>query len=474
VGIWQDQEYNKKVLNNDSLQANSYQYLELETFATSPDSAVNQFNLSYRQRYDLLPFQNKFNLATLGEVYNAKVNFLKNPNSSLAINSTYRKLSISNYQLSNLKPENTLLNRAEYSFNLLSGVFSGSTFYEVGSGLELKKEYSFLEVPAGQGVYAYIGDLNRNDSKDLNEFEIAPLKDLAKYIKVYTPTNDYVKVFTNQFNQVFNLNPENYFKTKAAISRFFSRFSNQTVYRIDRKTNRENLYTAINPFYHYENDNELVALNSSVRNTVFFNRTNPKFGMDYNVNRNSNKTLLTNGFELRENNTQGINVRWNITSAFYTNIQAKTGSKSNYSQFFTNRNFNIALKEIEPKISFQKGTTIRISLLYKLAQKINQASFGGEKLNAQNFGIELKYNVLAKGNFLLNVNYIINRYNSSQYSLLSFEMMEGLQAGKNITWNLSYNRNLSNNTQLSINYSGRTAANQPAVHTGGVQVRAFF
>jgi len=376
--------------------------------------------------------------------------------------------------LSNLKPENTLLNRAEYNFKMADGALSGSSFYEVGSGLELKKEFSFIEVPPGQGVYAYIGDLNKNDAKDLNEFEIAPLPDMARYIKVFTPTLDYVKVYTNQFNQVININPEYGIVNPAGFYKLLCRFSNQTVYRLDRKTNRENLYTALNPFYQHQDQEALVAVNSSFRNTLFFNRANPKFGMEYSVNKNQNKSLLINGFELRTNNFQALNLRWNFSRYLFANFQTKMGLKTNSSEFFANRNFSIDSREIEPKISFQQGTAIRLNVLYKFSEKLNLPQYGGEQLISQNFGAEVKYNIVAKGNFQFNINYILNQYNSNPYSLLSFEMMEGLQSGKNITWAIVYNRNLSNNTQLSVNYNGRSAASQPIVHTGGIQVRAFF
>ena len=473
IGLWQDQEINKRQQAKDSLLANSYQYLEWEAFLSNPDSFVNLFNLSYKQRYDKLPSNNKLLQATYGESYAASFGLLKNQNSTLVTSSTFRKLSITNSDLTLFKPENTLLNRVEYNLKVGKGTFVSSTFYEVGSGLELKKEFSFLEVPAGQGVYAYVGDLNRNELRDLNEFEVAPLPDMARFIKVFTPTNDYVKVYTNQFNQVFNLYPERIWGNKMGVKKTISRFSNQTAYRIDRKTNREDFASALNPFA-FNNDSALVSINASFRNTLFFNRTNAKFGLDYSWNDNRNKTLLINGFEIRQNNFQSLRLRLNLSSFMLFNLNATKGLKTNLSALFSNRNFFISYGDIEPKLSFQKGTSFRISILYKLAHKKNDLVYGGETLSGQTIGTEIKYNVLAKGNLLFNLNYVLNTFSAFQKSLLSFEMLEGLQPGRNVTWSLSYNRSLSNNTQLTVNYSGRASANSPAVHTGGVQVRAFF
>ena len=48
--------------------------------------------------------------------------------------------------------------------------------------------------------------------KELSEFEIAAFQDQANYIKVYTPTNEYVKTYSNLFSEVLNINPANAFQ----------------------------------------------------------------------------------------------------------------------------------------------------------------------------------------------------------------------------------------------------------------------
>ena len=82
--------------------------------------------------------------------------------------------------------------------------------------LELQKEFIYIEVPAGQGVYTWI-DYNENNIKELNEFEIAIFSDQASYIKVYTPNNNYIKIYQFQYNQNLNINLKRIIKGESVI-----------------------------------------------------------------------------------------------------------------------------------------------------------------------------------------------------------------------------------------------------------------
>jgi hypothetical protein len=53
-------------------------------------------------------------------------------------------------------------------------------------------------------------------------------------------------------------------------------------------------------------------------------------------------------------------------------------------------------------------------------------------------------------------------------------MLAGLQAGKNSTWRLLLQKNLTQYLDININYQGRKSDTSDTIHTGNVQLRAFF
>ncbi len=53
-------------------------------------------------------------------------------------------------------------------------------------------------------------------------------------------------------------------------------------------------------------------------------------------------------------------------------------------------------------------------------------------------------------------------------------MLNALKVGYNFTCNINYQRNLTSNLQISINYDARKSPNTKLINIGGAQIRAFF
>lgn len=88
--------------------------------------------------------------------------------------------------------------------------------------------------------------------------------------------------------------------------------------------------------------------------------------------------------------------------------------------------------------------------------------------------MELKYNQVEKGSLTGKADFINITYNDLENTPVAYEMLNALKTGYNYTWELSYQRNLTNNIQISINYNGRKSPDSKIINIGGAQVRAFF
>jgi hypothetical protein len=402
----------------------------------------------------------------------ANVTSIKNHPFSVIL--TYRELELKNARSQFLKPDNTLLSRLEYAPRFFKNFITTSLFYETGYGLENKKEYYYLLVAAGQGTYAW-KDYNDNGIKEINEFEIAQFSDQALYIKIYTPTNQYVKVLHDQFSFSLNLRPSVFLNdNNSKASKLISRFATQSVYRIDKKTNENGKLFSFNPITTNLNDTLITALNSSFRQSVFFNQSAAVFGMDYTYQNNLNKQLNINGFETRGNANHEFKTRLNFTRAWSIANNIVFGIKQNNSEFLTSRNYKLQYYDIEQKLNYQPNTTFKLSLSYNYNTKQNIMKEGFQKAEINNFGFEFKFNQLEKGSLTGKINVIQITYNDNENTAIAYEMLNALKTGNNYTWNISYQHNLNKNIQITINYDGRKSSNNKIINIGGAQIRAFF
>ena len=475
IGFKDDQEDNQQFLNSsrDTLMLNSYAFFDWQAYISNADSAEVNYRVFYRERSDDRIGENKFNRAAMAKEVGAELGLKISKDQLLQVLVKNRDLAIKDSELINEEPENTLVGRVRYNARLAKGGVSLGTFYEIGSGLEPKKEFIYIEVNAGQGNYIW-NDYNADGIRDLSEFEISQFAYEANFIRAFTPTDEYSKTFTNQFTQTLTLKPRSFLKQEKKVGKFLSRFSNQTSLKIDRKTTREDRNSSFNPFIRGVADTSLLAFNSSVRNTLSFNRSNAIWGVDLIYNDNQNKQLLSNGFDLRVNNFREIKVRWNFAKSWGFALKTRLGRKKSQSDFLNNRNYNYSISSINPSISFQPDNKWRVKMDINNSEKINQPFLGGENSRAFDSGLEFRYNWPGKGSVQANVNIVDISFNGSDNSSLGFEMLNGLRTGTNYTWSLFLQRKLSQNLQMNVNYNARKSETSEAIHNGGLQVRAFF
>ncbi|MBU8891966.1 MAG: hypothetical protein KOO66_04255 [Bacteroidales bacterium] len=470
-GIEHEMEQNKwNNTENDSLVPNSFSFTSYRFFIKSPDSLINKYSASYTLRSDFLPVNNSLMQSTESEDFQIGFALLKNPSNILKTNINYRKLLYTDTTIIKGQQENTLTGRINYNFRLFKGAISSSVFYEAGTGLEPKREFSYLKVATGQGIYTW-EDYNNNGIAELDEFEVAQFQDQASYIRIYSPGTEYIKTYKNEFSQILSIRPAVIWKNKTGLRKILSRFSNNLAWQINQKTTDEMPEHSLNPFY-TSNDSTIINTNQNIRNTFSFNRISSKFGIDYIYQKNINSILLSNGFDKKNRYLNRINVRWKFADAFVLTNSFESGRKKYESEFFSIKNFDIEAFIYEIKIRYQPGYQTRSEINYSYSDKKNVLFV--ENCFINNLGAEINYSVTKKGNLLVKGNYLNINYNSDPNTSVAYEMLQALKPGHNATWNILFQRKIAENLEMNFNYNGRISENINAIHTGSLQLRAFF
>lgn len=477
LGVKQEQENNRFYDSaDDSLKTRSYSYLQWEAFIQSPDSSEKSiFRLTYRERHDKNATVNELKKSGVASNMEGMFGYLKNPSNRITLSIAYRNLRVMDTLLMLQQPEQTLIGRVEHYLRILKGVVTFSTFYEPGSGNEQKLEFYYLKVPAGEGVYTW-NDYNMDGVEQLDEFEIAVFKDQANYIRVYVKSDVYVNTYTGKFTESALLSPAIAWKGKDGLKGILARFSDQFVYRTEKKSSQEYPRLAFNPFLARSatSDTALTGMNNSLRNTFYYNKANPKFNADYNYQVNRLKNLLVSGFETRDQISQQINVRWNVYQTLTLLCKYSWGKNLRASDLSSNYNYNIFNHEINPVLSFQPTTSLKADLQYTYYSRADRYPGSDLKARGHNAGSKVNFKIVNKGNINIDIQYYRIDFNGEDNTPLAYEMLNGLKSGNNTTWSLSFQQNLAKFLQIDLTYEGRKSQGLGAIHTGSVQLRAHF
>ena len=459
---------------SDTLIPQSSAFNSWQVYIKSADKKLNNWGITYFTRTDKFPFRKglvagdqSYNLAITSEL-------LKNENHQFKFNVTLRKLNILNSSITNQKADETLLGRAEYNVNGWKGLFTGSFLYELGSGQEQKREYTFIEVPAGQGEYTW-NDYNGNGIPELNEFEIAIYQDQRKYIKVFTPTNSYVKANYVQFNYSIDINPRAVINgtSKSRFKKILSAFNTSSTLQISKKDISTGIFQ-FSPFSNRLVDSTLISLNSFLSNTLYFNRVSTRWGIDATHRLTNNKSLLTYGFESRKIRDVTFRGRLNLNKVISANLINKYLLNELNTPKFSNRNYKIKQLVVQPTVSYTHANNLRVSLIYDYENKLNEV---GQKERSVNnaFTAEVKYNVLSSSTINANLTYNNISFTGGQAnSTVGYVILDGLLPGKNYLWNVELTKRLAGNIELSLQYEGRKPAETRTIHTGHASLRALF
>jgi len=474
TGIKYENESSSFNKGNDTLLSGSYHYKLQGIYLINVDSGSLKYKLDYTQREDLLPSSESYKQATIGRNYSASAEHTSANLNRLNASFTYRELSISDTSLINQNAERTLLTRLEYEYSLFKKLISANSYLQIGSGNELKRDFQFLQVIPGQGLYLW-KDFNSDGIQSTDEFVLASASDRvrADYIKVFLPTNTSVRVNSNQFSQTISINPINVIKQKNGFPGFITRFNNQLALRLERKTNDLGKFDFLNPFTQISSGS-LISNNSIFRNNLFYNRNNPTWGCDYLYLIQSNRALLSYGTDIRGKEEHQFNIRWNLNRTTSVLVTNSSGERYYFSQFYTENSYKYTFIEIKPKLIYQATKQIRVTLIYSEFTGTNLATYGAQKGSSREAGTELRYTFNGNGAFTLKYSSYTIAFDGNISTPLGYDMMQGLTVGRNQLWNINFQQLISNGIQLTFAYDGRLTPGSQMIHIGRMEARYIF
>ncbi|RRJ91679.1 hypothetical protein [Flavobacterium macacae] len=465
-GSFRLEDNEERLKETNQFSALSQRFHEFGAFVGRGDSTKVFVELGYLQRSNDSLVNGLIQKVNTSNSYYLKSRLLKTDKSDLSLFVNYRNLK---FEDSERKNEPSLNSRLLYNDRYFDQLIQVTTAYETTSGTIPQQEFTYLKVEAGQGIYVWI-DYNNNNIQELEEFEIAQFSDQAEYVRIFLPNQIFIKTHQNKFSQSVILNA-NQWQNEKGFKKFLSYFYNQTSFLIDRKIIRGNANFDLNPFS--TSDDDLLGLNSSIRNSLFYNRGKQDHSVTLTYLRNRAKNLLSVGSQENNNRSYQFQYAHLLKKSWLFGLVGKTIESETISENYASKNFELNGYQLAPKISYLFSRNASWDLFYEYQDKKNQIN-DLETLQQHRFGTSFTYNSEAKLTMNGEFSLYQNDFAGDELSPVAYQMLEGLQAGQNLTWRLLIQKNLTQYLDVNVNYQGRKSEESKTIHTGSVQLRAYF
>lgn len=460
-----------EVVQGDSVISTLMNYSAREAYLTNGDSTTSSYRISYQSRTDRLPIEGEIVDYLQSKNLQASYTY-RGDQGSVSLDANYRK--VQDALGLNQGQDEVINGRVNWVQAFLKRHVTHNFSLSTGNSRELRREFVYLPVSGGEGTHTW-RDSNGDGVQDLNEFFEAINPDERNYVKIFTPTDDYLTSFQTFYLHTIDAKMPSKWSSQGGLGQLASKVSVNVNFNINYKTTSSSYGERLVPFTVDLSEETLLSAQDSKRYTLFFNRNGRGFGADFTRQTSDNKQLLVQGFEIRQREEWISNFKIDLSSTYTFRLTSTFGNQLNVSDFLDSRNFEIASTIYRPQLIWQPTQYLRLIGSYERKSKRNQLlEVSDESMRSQTYSGELTWNQLAKGSLRGVFSVVKNDFDGDPGSYLGYLLLDALQPGLNQTWQLNWQQRLSQGMQLSLIYNGRKSEGVEAIHTGSVQVTAFF
>ena len=457
----------KKQLDSNRFDPISQKFQAYEVFTGIGDSTKVFAKLGYIHRVNDSLQNNRLAKVNQSDTYYLDSKFIHTKNTNLSLYANYREFKTNTTSKSSQKSINS---RLQFSQKFANNLIHWNTLYETNAGRLPQQDFTYIEVESGQGSFVWF-DYNENGIQELEEFEVAQFQDQATYIRVLLPNQVYIRTHQNKLSQSLTFNPIQWVNSTQTSKNFWSHFYNQTTFIIDRKDKNNSESIRLNPFQ--SNPEDQLALQSNVRNQLFYNRGKQHYTVSYSYSESKARNVLSFGYVEQQSLSHQLNFSHKIQNQWLLSFQSNLDKNRSESENFSSKNYQLSESLLNPKLSYLLDDNKRFDVYYQYQIKDN--SIGDlEQLTQQKYGLSFTLSQSQKAAVTGEFNYFSNQFTGNSNSPVAYQMMQGLQPGTNFTWSLIAQKKLTKFLDLNLNYFGRKSETSRTIHTGTVQLKAYF
>lgn len=380
------------------------------------------------------------------------------------------------FQALNTNQQTTLI-KVQSRYRPFSQGLDIDLFYDVATQRTAKLERIFYKVRKGEGQYIWF-DADSDGIVDVNdEREFRLDRYDGEYNAIVINSDNLIPVINVKVSSKIRITPNRFIKQpKSAWEKAVAAFSSETFLRLEERSTE----TDIRQIY-------LLNLNRFLRPAttqygfqflqqdlhLFENR--PEYSFRFRFNQRKGLSQYSSGTEKNYTRERSLRSRFQISNEVANQTDVVLKNDNAISSSLINQQRQITSTGLTTDFSYRPEQYLEIGFKIETTQSEDK-SISGNVL--ADFNGQTVRSVLAfQGNGQIRLEAtreeILISNAPAGYSI-PFELSSGRDLGKQYLWSVTSEYKLGNNVQFSLQYSGRTTSRSNVIHTGRMEVRAFF
>jgi hypothetical protein len=476
IEIWLEDKTNMK---RGIAQDGAFNFVDLKPYFKTIKNEKLDLSLLYNYRKEREQLDTLLRDKSVAHTGSMKV--IWSPASTLSFQNTS---SLRNFQVKDAKfldkgllNTQTLITNFQGSWYTKNRVIFSNLLYEVTSEQVARKQVAYIEVYPGQGDYEWI-DSDSNGVQALDEFQYTTNPNRSNfYVRILIPSTQLFPTTALNFSGNLKLDMKKAFaRSENLLLETVRNTSAVTNFRVtQKKAAGNNLDSYIVNFRDLFGDESLLDAQYTFRQDLYIYRNDPVGDLKFSYIDNKSKLFLVSGDETRSLQAWGGEQRLNFGKSMSIENSAQIGNKSSQAANFDSRSFDIDFWEMKPHLNFQLSRKLRLTTGYEFKHKVNRSdSLSSATVNLHRISLDTKWNLKDRNNIFAKVELVkVDQIGNASFSA-EFELRESLQPGLNGIWQVFSTIYLSKSLELSLTYDGRASQDKKTLHTGRVQLKAFF
>lgn len=458
----------------DSVISSDQYFREHRFYLKNPEMASSRYLLEYSLRQDQAPLWGEMEKANDASQLRAQWYTDPNKDQQLGFQMSYRRSKAYLDSLQNDNEEQILTGQLQWNSLLWEGAFRQQLTYSAGSGREIRRDFIYVKVPAGEGTHVW-RDNNGDEVQQLDEFFEAVLPDEKRYIRLLVPGTELTQAYSSELQYRLNISSPLTWRDKGGWRKFLNPFSATLSLRLNQKLTEGANLQRFMPAVTSLDEATLLHQRQQWQATGFYNRSDPSWGLEGGFLKNSRKQLLSGGYETGDEANYYLIARKSFTRTWNLRLQGRTGAQKDLSDFLGDQRYHVQAWSLEPQLTWRPLQQLEFDVSGRYKHKENlyvqeQTETSQLKEIGLGFLVSRQLTTSIRGQLrLIEIDFTGNTNTPVSYALL-----EALKPGSNWTWNLQMQQRVMKGLMLNVIYDGRQSEDTIVVHTGRMMLRALF